>query len=159
MGGFEKRSSWNPSHTMKPTTSARRSANDDQAGRERQPAAWGGDRPRHGDDRLRLARVASLSAPLEQYLIGVEAEIERVVAQEALRVDRAGQLAVIAPLEGGQVACPDLGVALGAVQVHALPLASGEEAFGQAGCDVTGRHARLAFRTGRRSPDLIPRRH
>ena len=80
--------------------------------------------------------VAALAPPLEQDLVGVEPEVERVVAQEALGVDGAGELAIVAALERGEVAGADLRVPLRAVQVDALALASGEEALGEAGCGV-----------------------
>src|SRR5439155_17207808 len=53
----------------------------------------------------------------------VEPEVDGVVAQEALRVHGPGQVAVVARLEGAQVAHPDLGVALGPDEVDALVLA------------------------------------
>ena len=87
---------------------------------------------RDDDGRRRLLAVAALAPPLEQDVVGVEAEIQRVVAQEALGVDRAGQLPVVAALERAEVARPDLRVALGAVQVDALALAGGVQALGQA---------------------------
>ena len=93
---------------------------------------WRGavERPRHDDRRRRLdLPLAALAPPLEEDLVRVEAEVQRVVAQEALGVDRARQLAVLAALEGAQVARPDLRVALGAVEVDALALAGGEQAL------------------------------
>ena len=75
-----------------------------------------------------MAALAALAPPLAEDVVGVEAEVERVVAQEALRVDGARQLAVVAALERGEVAGPDLRVALGAVQVDALALARRERA-------------------------------
>ena len=95
------------------------------------------------------AAVAALAPPLAQDLVRVEPEVERVVAQEALGVDRAGQLLVVAALEGAQVARPDLGVALGAVQVDALALARGVQALGQA----SGRARRRRHASGVRPVD------
>ncbi len=114
---------------------------------------WRGrrDRLRHDDGRRRLLDVAALAPPLEQDLVGVEPEIERVVAQEALRVDRAGELLVVAALQRAQVACPDLRVALGAIEIDALALARGVEALRKArtGIDASRRGRR---RTDRPSP-------
>ena len=105
---------------------------DDEPEREREPLARRGDGPRDADRRLALgAAVAALAAPLEEDLVGVEPEVEGVVAQEALRVDRPGELAVVAALERAEVARPDLRVALGAVQVDALGLAGGQQPLGQ----------------------------
>ena len=108
----------------------------------------------------RVASLAALAAPLVEDLLGIEPEVERVVAQEALRVDGAGQLLVIAALEGAQVAGPDLRVALGPVQVHALALAGGVQALGQAGRRV-GRQAAPGFGAigADRPLQLLPRRH
>ena len=96
--------------------------------------------------------VAALAAPLAEDLLGLEAEVQRVVAQEALRVDGARQLAVVAALEGGQVAGPDLRVALGAVEVDALALAGGVQPLGQRrdGLDATATTARAARGSTRR---------
>ncbi len=135
-------------------------AEDHEAGREGQALARGGDGSRDGDDRLWLARVATLAAPLEEDLVRVQAEVQRVVAQEALGVDRPRQLTVVAAFQGGQVAGPDLRVALGAVEVDALALAGREQALRQARGRVRRQAARRvrSFRPDR-SPDLIPRRH
>ena len=107
-----------------------------------------------------LLDLAALAAPLEQDVVRIEAEVQRVVAQEALGVDRPGQLLVVAPLEGGQVACPDLRVALGAVQIHALALAGREQPLGQVGT-VVGRGAahRLAAVDADRTLHLVSRGH
>ena len=77
-------------------------------------------------------RIAPLASPLEQDVIRVEAQVQRVVAQEALGVDVAGQLPVVTTLEGGEVASPDLGVPLGPVQVDALALARRQQSLRQA---------------------------
>ena len=110
----------------------RQQGRDDDDRRERQALARRGEGL--GDGQHRLGgdlRVAALPPPLADDVLGVEAEVERVVAQEALRVDGARQLAVLAVLEGGEVAGPDLGVALGPVEVHALALAGREQALRQ----------------------------
>ena len=79
----------------------------------------GGATAIRSDDLKRLHLVA----PALEQLVGVEAQVDGVVAQEALGVDRRRQVVVCAVLERRQVAQPDLGVALGAVQVDALALA------------------------------------
>ena len=47
-------------------------------------------------------------------VLGIKAQVEPVVAQESLRVDRPRQVAVLAGLEGLHVSGPDLRVALDA---------------------------------------------
>ena len=89
-------------------------------------------RARDDDRRRLLLAVAALAAPLGEDLVRVEPEVERVVAQEALGVDRARQVLVVAALEGAEVARPDLRVALGPVEVDALAFTCGVEAFRQA---------------------------
>ena len=110
---------------------------------------------RQDDRRRRLdLALALLPPPLEEDLVGVEAEVEGVVAQEALRVDRARQLAVVAALEGAQVARPDLRVALGAIQIDALALTGREQPLAEAaagsatGIGRSGRGAGLASAAG-----------
>ena len=73
--------------------------------------------------RRRCAQLLHLLAPAIEDLVWLEAEVDRVVAQEALGVDRRRQLVPVAVLERRQVAQADLGVALGAIQVDALALA------------------------------------
>ena len=127
---------------------------DDQARREGQALARRGDRPRDRDDGLGLARIPALATPLEQDIVRVQAEVQRVIAQESLGVDRSRELAVVTALEGSEVADPDLGVALSAVEVDALALSCGEQAFGQArsglGRDPGARPPRSAL-TARRT--------
>ncbi len=98
---------------------------DREAGREGEPATGVGQGLRgrdHGGARRPQARVLLL-VPAIQHLHRVEPQVERVVAQEALGIDRAGQLRVVAVLECRQVPGADLGVALRTVEVDALLLA------------------------------------
>jgi len=69
------------------------------------------------------ALLLHLIAPAIEDVVRLEAQIDGVVAQEALGVDRRRELVVVAVFEGRQVAQPYLGVALGTVQVNALTLA------------------------------------
>src|SRR4029079_14931595 len=102
--------------------------------------------PRHGQNGLRRGSLAALAPPLPDDLFGIEPEIQRVVAQEALRVEVAGQLAVLAPLQGRQVAGANLRVALGAVEVDALALARRVEPLGEAQAGASrGSSGRLAI--------------
>ena len=110
----------------------RQQGDDDDARREGQALARRGDRLRHDDGRGDFLGIAALVPPLEQDVFRVETEIERVVAQEPLRVDRPGQLLVVAALECAEIAGTDLGVALGAIEVDALALAGRVEPFGKA---------------------------
>ena len=124
VGGLANRISWTPMNTANTAISTVSSAATTTAGENVRP--WRGDssglRDReHGLGRDR--RVAALAPPLADDVLGVEPEVERVVAQEALRVDGARQLGVVALLERGEVAGADLRVALGAVEVDALALA------------------------------------
>ena len=132
----------------------------DQARREGQALARRRDRLGHDDRRRLLLAVAALTTPLDQDLVRVEPEVERVVAQEALGVDRARQLLVVAALEGAQVARPDLGVALGPVEVDALALACGVQPFRQARRRLGG-DAPAGVRPvdPHRSLELLPCRH
>ena len=50
--------------------------------------------------------VAALAAPLAEHVLGIEAEVDRVVAQEALRVHGARQVAIVAALEGASGSGP-----------------------------------------------------
>ena len=109
-------------------------------------------RPRDADlGSARAAAVTALAAPLEEDLVGIETEIQGVVAQEALRVDRPGQLAVLAPLEGAEIACPDLRVALGAVEVDALASRAASSRSGRSACGSAGARSGRQPRPGRRS--------
>ena len=74
-------------------------------------------------DALGRAHALHLVAPALEHLFGIEPEVDGVVAQEALGVDRRRQVLVGTVFQRRQVAQPDLGVALGAVQIHALALA------------------------------------
>src|SRR4029079_6152257 len=96
--------------------------------------------------------------PLAQDVLGVEAEVDRLVAQEALRVDGSGQVAVVARLERAQAPDPDLGLALGADQVDALALARGGQPVGQARAWIDGIVAIDAEALGR-CASLVARRH
>ena len=60
-------------------------------------------------------------------VLRVKAQVGAVVAQEALRIDRARQLSVLTTLERREVPRPDLRVALDAGQVDALRFASGPQ--------------------------------
>ena len=75
--------------------------------------------------RVAVRMLLHLVAPALEDVVGIEAQVDGVVAQEALRVDRRRQLVVVAVLERGEIAQPDLRVALGAIQVDALALAGG----------------------------------
>ena len=132
---------------------------DDDHRREGEALARGRERLRDREHGLgRHRRVAPLAPPLADHVLGIEPEVERVVAQEALGVDGARQLRVVAVLERGEVAGPDLRVALGAVEVDALALARGDEALGQARDRPPWRSARSASRPPRRPPHarLVP---
>src|SRR5439155_24031167 len=59
--------------------------------------------------------------------VGVEPQVLGVVAQEALRVDRARELAELARFQGGEVARPDLRITGGSFQFDALALARHQE--------------------------------
>ena len=75
----------------------RQQRDDDHTGRERHALPWSGDGSGGADKRNAIRELAalprrplaSLAAPLAQGLVGVEAEVQRVVAQEAFRVDPA----------------------------------------------------------------------
>ncbi len=132
---------------------------DDDERREGQALPWRRQRARHRDGRGHFLGLAALAPPLLEDLVGVEAEVERVVAQEALRVDRAGELLPVAALHRVEVARPDLRVALGAVQVDALALARLVEALRQARGGVWGRLGRIGAVTRRRPPRSVLCRH
>ncbi len=87
---------------------------------------------------VQIVDVAPLVAPLEEDLVRVEAQVEGVVAQEALGVDGSREFPVVAALQGGKVASADLRVALRPIQIDALPLARGEEPLRQAGRRLGG---------------------
>ena len=136
----------------------RQQRGDDDHRRERQALARRGERLGDRQHRLgRHLRVAPLAAPLADDLLGVQPEVERVVAQEALGVDGAGELGVLAVLEGGQVPGPDLGVALGAVQVDALALARRQQALRERGAGLRGVRAIGVARARPSHP--VSRRH
>ena len=65
------------------------SSEDEEPGREREAAGGRLDGLRDDDDGLARLVVAALLAPLEEDVVRVESEVQRVVAQEALRVDGA----------------------------------------------------------------------
>ena len=149
VGGLAKRRSWTPRYAPNARTPRVSRAKTTRLGEKVRPwrgAAIGRGTARTGVD---LLAVAALAAPLVQDLVRIEAEIERVVAQEALRVDGARQLAVVAALEGAEIAGPDLRVALGAVQVDALALARVVEPLRQARRGL-GRDAAAGLADGRR---------
>ena len=131
VGGRANRVSWIARYPTKPATTSARNRPTKIAARDREPLARRGDRPRNDDRGLDGGRVAPLTAPLLEDLVGVEAEVERVVAQEALGVDGPGQVPPLALLERGQVAGADLRVALGSRKVDALVLAGREQALRQ----------------------------
>ena len=88
--------------------------------------------------RGRLPGCGGALDPVEvDQVLGIEPEVRPVVAQEALRVDRAGQVRIVAELERGEIALPDLRVALDAGEVHTLPLAGGAQDLPEL-VDVTG---------------------
>ena len=60
-------------------------------------------------------------------LVGVEAEVERVVAQEAPRVDGRGKVIHVATLERDEMAGADLRLAFSPDQIDALALSRGLE--------------------------------
>ena len=132
VGGLAKRRSWTPRYAPKTRTptviSARTTMNGENVRPLRGAARGRGAIGTGADSRRRT----SLASPLVEDLVRVEAEVERVVAQEALRVDVARQLLVVATLERAQVARPDLRVALGPVQVDALGFAGRVQALGEA---------------------------
>ena len=133
VGGLAKRRTWTPEVDPEGDDDDGQQRGDDDARRERHALARRRDRrgtTMAGGASFALPRSR---APLEQDLVRVEAEVQRVVAQEALGVDGARQLLLVAALEGAEVAGPDLGVAFGAVEVHALALARGVQALRQAG--------------------------
>ena len=103
--------------------------------------------------------LAALAPPLGEDLVRVEPEVERVVAQEALRVDVAGELLPVAALQRGEIAGPDLRVALGAVQVDALALARRVEPLGQAQDRLGGRRRRLGALAADGAAELVACRH
>ena len=92
-----------------------------------------GDRLRRQGHRPTVDGGADLQPEEIDQVVGVEAEVEAVVAQEAAGVDGPRQVAVLAVLEGGQVADPDLGVALDTRQVDEPGLASGPQHFAELG--------------------------
>src|SRR3990172_6490151 len=77
--------------------------------------------------------VSDLGLPLRQHRLGVEAQVERVVAQEAFRVHRSGKFPEVAALERSEEPGADLRVPLGTVQVNALALARVEQHLAQPG--------------------------
>ncbi len=167
VGGLANRRSCTPRYAANARTATVRRAKTTRPGEKVRPLRGVDDGARHRDDGLRLAVGAALAPPLEQDVVRIEAEIQRVVAQEALGVDGTRQLAVVATLEGGEVARPDLRVPFRAVEVDALALPCRQESLGKAGrrlareAAVTGSVALSALAPFRadRSPDLIPCRH
>ena len=109
----------------------RHEGRDDDARAEDDPAARGLDGARHDDRRLQRDRPA-LAAPGAEGLVGVQPEVDGVVAQEPPGVDAARQLLLVAALHRREVLAADLGLALGAQEVHALRLARRGQAVGQA---------------------------
>ena len=90
------------------------------------------DRTRGRCERRALAAADLRLQPIEvDEVFRVEPQVDAVVAEEALRVHRTRQVPVLACLEGGEVAAPDLRVALHAVEVDALRLAGGAEHLAQ----------------------------
>jgi hypothetical protein len=79
----------------------RHEGGDEDRRREGQTSARRREGPRRDDDRLwpGLA-LAAFPSPLAEDLVRVEPEVKGVVAEEALRVDRAREVAVVAALEG-----------------------------------------------------------
>ncbi len=141
----------------------RQERGNDDARRERQAAPGWGDRSRNGDDRLRRCAVAAFAAPLDEDLVGVEAEVQGVVAEESLRVDGSRQLLVVAPLECPEIARANLRVALGPVEIDALAFSGGVEPLGERRAGVGGRGRQSFVRPRpqllRSSPRLVPCRH
>ena len=102
-------------------------AGNDDCRRERHAPTAGLDE-RHGRRRNGYTscgpQLLHLFAPSVEQIVGIEAQVDRVVTQEALRVDRRRQVIPVAVLERGEVLHADLGVALGAIQVDAFALTS-----------------------------------
>ena len=71
---------------------------DEDPARDRDPLARCGDGPRDDDRGLGAGRLSALTPPPLEDLVRVQAEVERVVAQEALGVDRPGQVPPLAVL-------------------------------------------------------------
>ena len=161
VGGFANRISCTPRKTANTAIRTVSSAATTTAGENVRPwrgasSGLGTASAGSGGDR----RVAALALPLADDVLGVEAEIQRVVAQEALGVDGARQLGVLAVLERGQVARADLRVALGPVEVDALTLARRVEPLGQRRTGVGGEPlAHLAARPDATPSQLVSRGH
>ena len=97
VGGLANRTSWTPMIHGEHGDQDREQRRDDDAGENVRPwrgASSGRGTVEHG--LVRDERVAALAAPLADDVLGVEAEVQRVVAQEALRVHGARQLGVLA---------------------------------------------------------------
>ena len=159
VGGFAKRMSCTPRKTANAAISTVNSAATTTAGENVRPgrgASSGLGTARTGS--AGIDDVALLPLPLADDVLGVEPEVERVVAQEALGVDGARQLGVLAVLEGGEVAGADLRVPLGAIEVDTLALASRVEPLGQRRAGVGG-EALADLRTADTAAQLVSRRH
>jgi hypothetical protein len=70
---------------------------------------------------------ADLLLPAHDDHVGVESEVRRVVAKEALGVDVARQLLELASLQGVEEAGTNAGISLRRGEVDALALARGQQ--------------------------------
>jgi hypothetical protein len=101
---------------------------DDARGEDERAGSTAGE-GRGGGASLGFSTVGSrgLEAVEVDEVLRVEPEVGAVVAEKALRVDRAGQVAIVAILEGREVSLADLRLSFDARQVDALRLTSGAE--------------------------------
>ena len=113
----------------------------DHGRRKRQGARRFHDRPRRDHDRLGRSQIAALAAPLLEHVLGIQSEVDRVIAQEPLRIDGPRKLPVVASFQGTKVAGSDLGVAFCSKQVDALALTGTRQSIRQ-GRRRVGRCAR-----------------
>ncbi len=160
VGGFANRTSCTPMYTANTAIRMVSSAATMITGEKVRPClgAASGLGTDEGGLRGHLG-VATLAAPLADHVIRIEAQVQRVVAQEALRVDGSRQLGVLAVLERREVAGADLRVPLRTVQVNALALAGSEQALRQQGAGLLGVRSVAIARIGADPSDSISRRH
>ena len=100
---------------------------------EKQAAARHAQRPRPHDRIGRLDR-SPFEPPLIANLVCVETQVDGVVVQEALGVDVARELQVVAALQRRQELRPDLDIPLDAVQVDPFGLSRAAQSLADEGC-------------------------
>ena len=163
VGGFAKRRTWHAEVGAEDQDPDRHEGQDDDDRREGQALAGRAIGRGTAIAGVRLARVAALAPPLLEDLVGIEPEVQRVVAQEALRVDGARELLVVAALEAPR------GSARGSScrappGTGRRPCARGRRTAAPAGSTGRARVGAMAraARSGRPGPlasELVPRRH